>query len=396
MRPILASVLLSVSALPAQTLLALEQGPTGATMHEIFYNCTSLRSCTLAPSALPNPPVSLQGGVAWTGQFAVVTDGLTVTTVDLACNVVQSCTIAGGFGALLDIAVDGPTNTLDWTDGGSFGSVPLGCPMGGSLLSRAGVPSPLQAPVAALDIDNSTGHVWVCDAAGTVAEVAFTTQWSAAVVQSFPAQSTFGFPAPVLPILGLAFDRCASRVYLADASGALIAMDLLGNPRGWCRPASLAPGSFFTGIARRPRQPTPLAGACSGAGMPSCQPRTFTTGGDVIVPNPNLRIEVAGAPRPAGGPTVAILFVDVQQGYVVVPGLCGPLMLAATSFFQPMYIGTVAFDPQGTPPCDGRAWAGLPVPNSPALCRLDLYFQWAFLGSTGGLSLSDALWVRVD
>lgn len=397
MRVPVITVLLLAPIAPAQTLLALEARPNGGpVVQEFLMNCTPLRSCTLPAGALPTPPAPPFGGIAWSGQAVVVTDGVQITTLDLQCNQQMTCQVRG-FNTLYDIALDGPANVLHVTDGNSLGAIPLGCPTGGNLLRRATPPAPLQMPITAIDVDRSTGDLWVCDAAGAVARVTFTSQWSAAVVTSFPARSSIGFPPPVLPILGLAFDPCAGRVYLADSNGAVIDMDLQGNPRGWCSGPVSAPGAIFLGLTRRPVQPWRITGACAPAGMPSCTPNVFTSGGDAVLGNRSFRLEVDNAPYPASGPTQALLVVDFAQGATNVPGLCAPLQLAGTPLLQVLSRGPVLSSiATGTPPCHGAAWAPMPVPNATGLCGLRIFAQWAFVDASGRVALSDAIVVTVD
>lgn len=397
MRTLLTTILFFAPLAPAQTLLTLEVAPTGGVvLHEFFPNCVPFRSCPVPAAALPNPLNSPFGGVTWDGQRVILTDGIQLTTIDAACNVTMSCPI-WGIGPLFDIAADSLTNALYCTDGTSLAAFPIGCPTGGILLRRAMVPAPLQAPVTAIDVDRASGNLWVCDAVGVVAEVAFTSQWSATVLRSFPARSTVGFPAPVPPMHGLVFDACAGRIYLEDASGALIHMDLAGNPQGWCSGPPRSTSSQLLGLARKPAQPQRIAGSCSPAGMPSCSPNVFTSGGDTVLGNANLRLEVTGAPFPNSGPSIAIVVIDFAPGTLPVPGLCAPLQMAGTPLLLAIGRGAVLSDiGSGTPPCHGAMWAPLPIPNAPQLCGLQLFTQWAFVDSQARIALSDALRLTID
>lgn len=391
---LLPALLLTTTA-AAQTLYALESNGAGAeTVHRVFMNCTPFQQCAVPANAFPNAITGTFGGIAWNGQNLLLTSGTTMTTLDPQCNQLQTCPMHG-FNQLHDIAMDGVTGIMHFSDGGSLGSVPFGCPMGGiAPARRATVPAPLVMPVTAIDVDTRTNNLWVCDAVGTVAEVTFPSQWSATVVQSFPIAQYPGFPAVQLPIGGMAFDECANRIYLADAAGQIIHMDPQGNARGQCQVA-LSPGGFIAGLAKRGRMPTPLPGACMAPGMPSCTPQCFTTGGDPTVPNPNLRIEVRDAPWPTGPAPFAFIALDTQQGSLPV-GLCGPLVLAGTPAMTIQFRGQLVNDWQATAPCHGTQWYPLPVPNNSALCGFSVFAQWAFWAANGTISLSNGIEVRID
>ncbi|MCK5941557.1 MAG: hypothetical protein KAI24_06280 [Planctomycetes bacterium] len=382
--------------LSAQTVYALESNGAGVeTVHRVALNCTALQSFPVPAWALPAPVQFTFGGIAWTGQNLLVSDGGVLTTLDAQGNQLQSCPIVG-FGVLHDIACDGASNTLHFTDGGSLGSVPIGCPMGGlPPQRRATVPAPLQVPVTALDTDPVTGNLWVCDAAGTIAEVAFVGQWSAQVVQSFPLAQLPGQQPAQLPVGGMVFDRCSNRILLADASGLLVQMDLQGNATGQCQLPTVN-GNLIAGLAKRARVPMALPGACAGNGMPACTPVCFTTGGDATVPNPNLRVEVKHAPYQPGAVAHAFVALDIAQGQLQIPGLCGPLMLAGTPAMTLHYRGPLFYDWTATAPCQGWQAFDLPIPNQPTLCGFAVFAQWAFLAPTGAISLSDALMIAID
>ena len=215
--------------------------------------------------------------------------------------------------------------------------------------------------------------------------------------QSFPIAQFPGFPPVSLPIRGLAFDEHANRIYVVDAQGLLVHMDPQGNAQGQCQ-LNLSPGGFVAGLAKRGRMPTPLPGACMGAGMPSCTPVQLTTGGDVTVPNPNLRLEVQNAPMPAGQlAPLAFIVLDTAQGSLPV-GLCGPLMLAGTPALSIQYTGQLVPDWTGatTAPCHGTQWFGLGIPNNPALFGFQVVSQWAFWAQNGSISLSNAMQIVID
>ena len=192
---LLFALLLATTA-TGQTLYALESNGAGVeTVHRVFMNCTAFQQCPVPANSFPAAITNTFGGIAWNGQNLLLTDGGVMTTIDTQCNQLQSCPLMG-LNLLHDIAMDGVTGTMHFTDGGSLGSVPFGCPMGGiAPARRATVPAPLVMPVTAVDVDTRTGNLWVCDAAGTVAEVTFPIQWSATVVQSFPIAQYPGFTA---------------------------------------------------------------------------------------------------------------------------------------------------------------------------------------------------------
>lgn len=383
------------SSLVAQTIYALESNGAGIeTVHRVALNCSQLQSFAVPAGALPAPVQFTFGGIAWTGQGLLLTDGGVLTTLDAQGNQLQSCAISG-FGALHDIACDGASNTLHFTDGNSIGSVPIGCPMGFAPYRRATVPAPLQMPVTACDIDPVTSNLWVCDASGTIAEVSFVGPWNAQIVQSFPMAQLAGMVQAQLPIGGMVFDRCSNRIVLADAAGRLVQMDLQGNPTGQCQ-LPTANGNLVAGLAKRARVPMPLPGACTGNGMPNCTPVCFTTGGDATVPNPNFRIEVRDAPYQPGTVAHAFVLLDTAQGQLQVPGVCGPLMLAGTPAMTIHYRGALYYDWNASSPCNGTQFYGMPIPNQPALCGFAVFAQWAFLAPTGSISLSNALMVAID
>jgi len=386
---------LTSGSLEAQTIYALESNGAGVeTVHRIAPNCALVQSFPVPATALPAPVQFTFGGIAWTGQNLLVSDGGVLTTLDAQGNQLQSCGIFG-FGPLHDLACDGATNTLHFTDGNSLGSVPIGCPMAFAPNRRATVPQPLQMPVTACDIDPVTSNLWVCDAAGTVAEVTFPSPWSAQVVQSFPLAQLGGLATAQLPIGGMVFDRCGNRIVLAGAAGLLVQMDLQGNPTGQCQLPN-SNGNLIAGLARRAAVPMPLPGACAGNGMPSCTPVCFTSGGDATVPNPNLRIEVRDAPYQPGSVAHAFVILDTAQGQLQIPGICGPLMLAGTPAMTIHYRGALYYDWTATAPCNGTQFYGMPIPNQPALCGFALFAQWAFLAPSGSISLSNALQIAID